>query len=76
MTEGKLEFITQENKYDILVEAIVNEVYIELYFNQYFKYTGNSLGEFSLSLYKIEDMQLVDLEFEVEDKKIKRLNQN
>jgi hypothetical protein len=71
MTEGKLEFITQENKYDILVEAIVNEVYVDLYFNQYFKYTGNSLGEFSLSLYKIEDVQFVDLEFEAEDKKIK-----
>ena len=30
--------ITQENKYDILVEALVNEIYVELYFNKYFKY--------------------------------------
>ena len=71
MTEGKLEMITQENKYDIYLEALVNEVYVELYFNQYFKYTGNSLGEFSLYLNKINKMQFVDLEYEVEDKKIK-----
>ena len=71
MTEGKLEIITQENKYDILVEALVNEVYVELYFNQYFKYTGKSLGEFSLYLNKIEEMQFVDLEFELEGQKIK-----
>ena len=71
MTEGKFKMITQENKYDIYLEALVNEVYVELYFNQCFKYTGNSLGEFSLYLNKIKKMQFVDLEYEVEDKKIK-----
>ena len=71
MSEGKLEIITQENNYDILIEAIVNEAYIELYFIQHLKYTGFSLGEFSLNLNKIEELQFTDLEFEKEDKKIK-----
>ena len=71
MSEGKLEIITQENKYDIFIEAIVNEAYIELYFIQHLKYTGFSLGEFSLNLNKIEELQFTDLEFEKEDKKIK-----
>ena len=69
MSEGKLEIITQENKYDILIEAIVNEAYIELYFIQHLKYTGFSLGEFSLNLKKIEELQLTDLELK---KKIKK----
>ena len=34
MLEGRLEMINQEDKYDILVEALVNEVYIETYYKQ------------------------------------------
>ena len=74
MSEGKLDILMQENKYDILVEAIVNEAYIELYYKQYLRYTKfteDSLGEYFFYLNKIEEMQFVDLDFEIENKKIK-----
>ena len=74
MTEGKLDILMQESKCDILVEAIVNEAYIELYYKQYLRYTkftGDSLGEYFFYLNKIEEMQFVDLDFEIENKKIK-----
>ena len=62
--------INQEDKYDILVEALVNEVYIETYYKQYFRNSGFAPAELCLSLALLEEIQFVDFEVEKGDKKI------
>ena len=71
MNEGRLEIINKEENYDIIVEAVVNEVYIETYYKQYIRNYGLSPAELSLNLILLKEMQFVDLEVEKEDNKIK-----
>ena len=61
----------QEDNYDILVEAIVNEVYVETYFKQLYKNISDHPIELRLNLELLNKMQFVDFEVEIEDKKIK-----
>ena len=61
----------QEDNYDILVEAIVNEVYVETYFKQLYKNISDHPIELRLNLELLNKMQFVDFEVEIEDKKKK-----
>ena len=71
MNEERLEIINKEDNYDILIEARVNEVFIETYYKQYIRNSGLSNAELSLNLILLKEMQFVDLEVEKGDTKIK-----
>ena len=61
----------QEDNYDILVESIVNEVYAETFFKQLYKNCSDHPLELCLNLELINEIQFVDFEVEIEDKKVK-----
>ena len=61
------------DKYDIYVESFINEGFVETYFIQYYhNKSNNKINVFyNIPINICKEMQFVDFEIEIEDKKIK-----